>query len=213
MAPPWRFDLVYAFEPDPEAVAVLAGKFAEAIARGRLVIVDAALSDREGEAILFGANEGGGASLHAEKTDIDASRQKKVKLIQARRFFAENLKLDDIILAKLNCEGGEVSILNDLVDGGEIDKLSRVVIDFDIRKVRGKRGQAKALMNKMRAAGFDRFLLAENVMVGVDARARTRNALAAMPEARAACADLAVLPDPPRRPKFTRQVKYFFRYW
>ncbi len=210
--PPWRFDLIYAFEPDPEAVAVLRGKFAEALASERLIIVDAALSDREGEAMLFGANEGGGASLYAEKTDIDASRRKPVKLILARHFFAENLSADDIILAKLNCEGGEVAILNDLVDSGQIGKLARVVIDFDIRKVRGQRGQAKALMRKLHAAGFDRFLLAENVMVGADARARTRNALAAMPEARAACADLSALPSPPRRPKWTRRVKYFFRY-
>jgi FkbM family methyltransferase len=212
LSPLWRFDLVYAFEPDPEAVAVLQSKFVDAIAKGQLIIVAAALSDHAGEATLFGANDGGGASLYAEKTDIDASRRKPVQLIQARRFFAENLRTDDIILAKLNCEGGEVAILNDLIDGGEIGKLARVVIDFDIRKVRGKRGQAKALMRKMRATGFDRFLLAENVMVGVDARARTRNALAAMPEARAACTDLSALPTPPRRPKWTRRFKYFFRY-
>lgn len=212
LSPLWAFDLVYAFEPDPEAVAVLQTKFAEALAQGQLVIVDSALSDREGEAFLFGANEGGGASLYAEKSDIDSSRRKPVKLIQARRFFAENLSANDTILAKLNCEGGEVPILNDLIDGGEIGKLARVVIDFDIRKVRGKRGQARTMMRKMERAGFDRFLLAENVMVGVDAIARTRNALASMPEARAACTDLSALPTPPRRPKLTRRVKYFFRY-
>lgn len=212
LSPLWRFDLVYAFEPDPAAVKVLEGKFADAIATGKLRIVPAALSNRTGEAELFGANEGGGASLYAEKTDIDPAVHAAIKLISTRDFFAEHFKGGDTILAKLNCEGGEVDILNDLAASGEIHKIARLVVDFDIRKVRGRRGEARATMNAMRRAGFDRFLLTENVMVGPDQQARIRNALASMPEAHALCADPAALPNPPRRPKWSRRLKYALRY-
>ena len=212
LSPVWRFDAVYAFEPDPEAVRVIEGKFAAELASGRLILIPAALSNRDGEAELFGGNEGGGASLYAEKTNIDAAKRETVKLIASSAFFRERFGEDDVILAKLNCEGGEVDILTDLSASGEIQKIARLVVDFDIRKVRGKRALARATIEAMRAAGFDRFHLTEDVMIGADARQRTRNAIAHMPEALAYCAEPAALPDPPRRPKWTRRVKTFFRY-
>lgn len=212
LSPVWRFDAVYAFEPDPEAVRIIEQKFAGEIASGKLILVPAALSNRDGQADLFGGNEGGGASLYAEKTNIDAAKHEKVKLISSSRFFRETFTGADLILAKLNCEGGEVDILQDLSASGEIQKIARLVVDFDIRKVRGKRGLARATIEAMRKAGFDRFLLTEDVMIGADARARTRNAIAHMPEALPYCADPAALPKPLRRPKWTRRVKTFFRY-
>lgn len=212
LSPIWRFDIVYAFEPDAEAVAILKRKFADDIAAGKLILIPAALSNRDGEADLFGGNEGGGASLYAEKTNIDAAKHETVKLIASSAFFREHFNGEDLIFAKLNCEGGEVDILQDLAGSGEIQKIARLVVDFDIRKVRGKRGLARATIEAMGAAGFDRFLLTENVMIGDDARARTRNAIAHMPEALALCADPAALPNPPRRPTWTRRVKAFFRY-
>lgn len=212
LSPRWRFDLVYAFEPDPDAVARIEAKFAQAIVDGRLIIVPAALSNRDGEADLFGGNEGGGASLYAEKENIDAAKHVPVRLISSSRYMAETFKDGDVILAKLNCEGGEVDILKDLSASGEIQKIAGLVVDFDIRKVRGRRAEAKQTIAAMRRAGFNRFWLTENVMVGPDAQARTRNALAHMPEARALCADPDALPNPPRRPKLTRRIKFFFRY-
>lgn len=212
LSPVWRFDTVFAFEPDPEAVGILREKFAADLASGKLRIIDAALSNRDGQADLFGGNEGGGASLYAEKTNIDPGQHALVKLIASSAFFREQFNGGDLILAKLNCEGGEVDILGDLSQSGEIQKIARLVVDFDIRKVRGKRGLARATIERMRAAGFDRFLLTEDVMVGPNARERTRNALAHMPEALAVCADVSALPTPPRRPKWTRRVKTFFRY-
>lgn len=212
LSPVWRFDLVYAFEPEPKAIAILKQKFAEPIAEGRLVLVEAALSNRDGEADLFGANEGGGASLIAEKANIDAATRRPVKLLSASGFFAKHWRENDLILAKLNCEGGEVDILKDLAASGEIHRIAHLVVDFDIRKVPGRKREARATMGAMRAAGFVRFLLSESVMVGKDARARTRNALASMPEALQVCAEPAALPHPPRRQKWTRRVKTLFRY-
>src|SRR5690606_36029501 len=81
LSPVWRFDVVYAFEPDPEAVRIIEGKFPADLASGKLVVVPAALSNRDGEADLFGGNEGGGASLYAEKTNIDAAKHETVKLL------------------------------------------------------------------------------------------------------------------------------------
>lgn len=208
----WRFDLVIAFEPDPEAVRIISEKFAAAIAAGKLIVEPVALSDRDGEAVLFGGNEGGGASLYAEKAGVDPARRVAIPLAAAGAYFARRFSKDDIIVAKLNCEGGEIDILNDLVASGEIHKLAAAVIDFDIRKVKGKRALARDTMNRMRAAGFDRFALTESVMIGPDARHRTRNALASMPAAAALCADPAALPNPPRRPKWSRRIKAFFRY-
>ncbi len=208
----WRFDIVYAFEPDPEAVRIIEQKFPAEIASGKLILVPAALSNRDGEADLFGGNEGGGASLYAEKTNIDAAKHETVQLLSSSAYFRSHFKGDDLIIAKLNCEGGEVDILQDLAASGEIQKIARLVVDFDIRKVRGKRGLARATIEKMRHAGFNRFLLTENVMIGADARARTRNAIAHMPEALPLCMEPEALPKPPRRPKWTRRVKTFFRY-
>lgn len=211
LSPFWRFDRIYAFEPDPQCVARLNQTFAADVRGGRLEIVAAALSNHDGDAQLFGSNEGGGASLLAEKKNVDAARHIQVPLRSTAAFFAEHIRPDDTVIMKLNCEGGEIDIIKDLVASGAILRIANLVVDFDIRKVRGREREARVAIRSMRAAGFNDFMLAERVMIGPDARARVRNWLSQVEAARAVCTDPAAL-QPPRRAKLSRRLKAAFRY-
>jgi FkbM family methyltransferase len=208
---PWAFDHVYACEPDPNALAHLRDRFAGDIASGRLTLVPAGLSSTTGKANLYGGNDGGGASLFDGKTNIDATVMRPVDTLRATEFIRQ-IPRDDFVLMKLNCEGAECDILGDLIDSGEIERIGRLVVDFDIRKVRGRRGDARRTMRRLREAGFDRYDLAEDVLVGKTHEERFRNWLSYVPEAAVFCRDPNVLSGFRRRPKLRRRIRFWFRY-
>jgi len=211
LSPLWAFDHVYGCEPDPEALADLRTRYGADIASGRLTLVPAALSSTTGKAHLYGSNDGGGATLFEGKTNIDAAVVRTIDTLRASEF-VHQLPTDALVLMKLNCEGAECDILADLIDSGEIHRIGRLVVDFDIRKVRGRRGDARRTIHRLQQAGFDRYHLAENVLVGKTHQERVRNWLSHIPEAAIYCRQPDVLSSYRRRPKLRRRVRYWFRY-
>jgi hypothetical protein len=56
----------------------------------------------------------------------------------------------------MNCEGSEAVILRDLLDTGDIKRLSRLLVDFDIRKVPGMEHLEEGLRAELAAVdGLD----------------------------------------------------------
>lgn len=212
LGPLWAFDRVCAFEPDPECVSLLHSRFAAETAAGRLEITPAALSSRTGEAKLYGSNSGGGASLFAEKRNVNSELAASIRLVRASDWLRENTTPADFVLMKLNCEGAEVDILRDLVETGEISRIGALMVDFDIRKVRGRRGEARQTIRRMHAAGFHRFHLSEFVMVGDSHGAKIRNWLSFVPESTRFCREPSALAGYRRRPILRRRIRYWLRY-
>jgi FkbM family methyltransferase len=80
-----------------------------------------------------------GASIFVEKpVGKIINRIEICKFIKASDWFRDNLKKEDEVFAKINIEGAEVEVLNDLLDSGEYHKLKKVMLTFDVMKVPGK---------------------------------------------------------------------------
>ena len=156
------FTDIWCFEPMPAQRARL-GALAE---DPRLKIFDFGLSNRTGEAIIYGDNTDMGASPYVSKKKRGNDRATPCELVRASDFFAEHIAPDDSIVMKLNCEGAECDIINDLLDSGEVAKVANVMIDFDVRKIPEKAHEEANLKERMRREGFDRYSLAPQVMVG-----------------------------------------------
>ena len=196
----WAFDHVHSFEPDPQCVREIEARFASQIASGRLTIHGAALGDRDGEVTLAGDNAGGAASV-VPGFIRDQQRALRVPMIDVNAFLDAEIPPAAALYMKLNCEGGEIAILDRLCERANLSNFVSVMADFDVVRVSGGYYQKRRVLKKARARGLP-ILLAENVMVGKD---RLANWFAHYPQlARAACA-------PPVRQTLKRRLRYFLR--
>ena len=122
----------------------------------RLSVQQIALADRNGTATMYGAGLLGG-SLLAEKRQIASKVEKvineEVRLQRATEWFEENVPPSAAVYLKMNCEGGEVAILNDLLDSGMIDRVTSMYVDFDIRKVEGRAGEQEEIERRLKERG------------------------------------------------------------
>lgn len=166
--PCYDFDLIMSFEPSVP-------QFLEAVKRygDKALIFNFGLYHSSGWISLFGDNANMGASIFKEKNDVD-DLSRKVLMYEVSSLF-NTFSNNDCIIMKLNCEGSEIAIMNDLIDNGQIWKLWNVMIDFDIKKVPGKEHLADELINRMDSIGFNRYSLCENVMIGKTHQDRIRH--------------------------------------
>jgi hypothetical protein len=66
----------------------------------------------------------------------------------------EHVGADDRVWMKLNCEGAEVAILNDILDSDEASKLQEVLVDFDTVKIPRMRREVELLDKRLATAPF-----------------------------------------------------------
>lgn len=158
--PEYGFEQIYAFEPMPRQFEVLVERFGS---NARVRMLRIGLGAKTAERPLYGDNANMGASLYPAKRDVDAKVETYCYFVAARVIFDA---LTGPLIVKLNCEGAEVEILDSLIDGDQLGKIANVLIDFDIRKVTGREAEAERILERLAAVGFDRYSLAEEVMVG-----------------------------------------------
>ena len=198
----WAFDHVHSFEPDPACVRVMGGRFASLIADGRLTIHPVALGDRASEVTLTGDNAGGAASVVPGFMRDDA-RRLAVPMIDVNAFLDAEIPPEAKLYIKLNCEGGEVAILDRLCERARIDDIVSIMADFDVVRASGGYYEKRRVLAKARARGLP-ILLAEHVMVG-RGDSRLANWFAHYPAlARGAY-------TPPVRQSLKRRLRYFAR--
>ena len=135
----YKFGKIYCFEPVPECCRQLK-KFKDK----KVVICQYGLWDKNKTGRLY-APKTKGASLFKDKFHQEVKSQ-EVKLVRASDWFAQNLKKNHRVYLKLNCEGAECIILNDLIASGEYKKIKVLMVDFDIRKISSQ----KHLMSQMK---------------------------------------------------------------
>jgi len=167
-----RFDMIYAFEPMPLQYEILVGRFGE---DPNIMLCNYGLAAKTGSRYLYGNNEAMDSSFYSDKVGVDESVATLCLFQRASTWFETYIETEDDVVMKLNCEGAEVEIMNDLLDSGEIVKVGHVMIDFDVRKVPSQQASEKELMMRMAREGFDRFSLCEDVMWGRTHRDRIEN--------------------------------------
>lgn len=161
--PRYAFDRIFAFEPMPEQFVSLRERFEDDPSVTLLMV---GLSDRAGVFPVYGDNSRMEASIYPTKLDVDESIVTNCAFVCASAFFRDVIPNDERVIVKLNCEGSEIAILDDLIDSGEVWKIENLMIDFDIRKVRGREKEEDRILSKFAAIGFDRYFLSHDVMLG-----------------------------------------------
>lgn len=161
--PAWQFSHVHTFEPDPECAQHIETKFAAAVAAGRLSVHRAALCDRDGTLTLWGDNDKGGASVVADALS-NSGTPRDVQAIDVNRFVA-SLGSDVRLYIKMNCEGGEVAILERLCAAPSVKSIASIVADFDVVKSGFGYYAKRRVIRRVRAKGMP-MVLSEHVMVG-----------------------------------------------
>jgi len=144
--PRWGFDRIDSFEPASTRLKTLR-KFRDK----RLVIHDFGLSSQTKTTILYGAGLLGG-SIYSEKRYLDTratTYTEEIKLKSAADWLSQNTKFDDEIYLKLNCEGSEADILENLISTHIISRIKSIYVDFDIRKVPGQEYRQELIEAKL----------------------------------------------------------------
>lgn len=163
----YHFDIIHCFEPMPGEYERLREKFKTWPSSEKIIFHNYGLLDRTTSLELYGTNTDMGASIFPNKNRMQGREKATTcKFVRASEFFAENIKESDVVVMKLNVEGSECIILNDLLDTRECFKIDNVMIDFDIRKVPDKQNDELVLLERFKKEGFTNYSLCENVMKG-----------------------------------------------
>ncbi len=143
--PRWGFDKIYCFEPARPCRRILRG-FRDT----RLLVVPMGLSNRTGQTTLYGTGLLGG-SVYADKRQFDAHVEAEtVDMVRATDWLLADTSEDDEIYLKLNCEGSECDVLEDLLDSGVIDRFHTIYVDFDVRKIPSQAHRQEIVERRLR---------------------------------------------------------------
>ncbi len=164
--PRWGFERIFCFEPAPQCWPAL-----EALADQRVEVLRFGLWDRNAALDLIDPGTIG-ASVFAAKGRTDEVCQVAVR--DAADWFRECISSDDEVIVKMNCEGAECEILDRLIDSREIDKISTLVVHFDVSKVPGLEHREAQVRRRLDAVGTD-YHAATDIFYGRDVHEKTRN--------------------------------------
>ncbi len=122
---------VHAFEPDPAAFEVLTRRFAE---NENVHLHNVAVSNEGGSMQLFYRKEHDqdpvkfsvGSSLHRGKTDINVANYTDVQVIRLAEFLEQ---FEQIRILKLDIEGAECDVLDDLIAREKLDNIDLVLVE------------------------------------------------------------------------------------
>lgn len=143
----YGFDKFYCFEPVVECAAVIKkGK------DKRVTVYEYGLWNRNCSKKIYSPTSKG-ASLFKDKFRSLVNSQ-EIKLVSASKWFKKNLKRNDKVYLKLNCEGAECVILDDLIDSAEYKKIDVLMVDFDVRKIPSQRHLVKEMKAKLKKLGI-----------------------------------------------------------
>ena len=166
--PKYGFDRIYCFEPAGSCWPAL-----EAVSDRRVRVCRFGLWNRTCEHALYDPGSRG-ASLFEDKFKTMPPKE-VIRLVRATEWFRENLARNDEIFLKLNCEGAEADIVEDLLDSGELARVRSVMIDPDVRKIRSLAHRERELRARLAASGLTNYLMEEEVMVGPTHRERIQH--------------------------------------
>lgn len=163
-----NFDKVHAFEPSTVCYGILQKYKSETVAIHKF-----GLSSGSGYVNLYDTGTLC-ASIFPDKVDlIDRNSFEKIELVEAAKWITENTSADDTIYLKLNCEGSECDIIENLLKRGVYDRIAHIMIDFDVRKVPSQTHRQFEILNLLK--GKTNFHICETVMIGHTHQDRINN--------------------------------------
>ena len=100
---------------------------------------------------------------------------------RASDWFREHVPEGARVYLKLNCEGCECDILDDLLDSGEFEKVAFAMVDFDARKISAIKHREAEVRARLEAYPAPRVMFSRIAMVGDTHQARIRHWLSLLP--------------------------------
>ena len=157
-----RGALVHAFEPNPDAFAVLAERFGDT---SNVELHRQAVLDRPGRVRLYlhvdalddPVRASVGSSVLPFKGNVDEERYVEVDAIDLSQFVLE--LPGPVKVVKIDVEGAESPIVNRLIDTGAIERTETVLVELHDRHIPELRRDYEALRERLGREGLtDRVL-------------------------------------------------------
>lgn len=166
----YAFDKIISFEPSKFFLEKL-NKFA--LNDKRIQICNFGLSNKNKEVKLFESGTLRGSIF--KKEDNDETNAEIIKLVDTQEWFNKNIKPEDLVFVKINCEGSEVDILDSLLGGGAINTIYNILITFDIREFEKLQNQEIEIRRRLRENKLTNYCFSDDVMIGNTHEKRIEN--------------------------------------
>ena len=171
------FDRVHCFEPVRGNWAAL-----HAIADKRTRIEKFGLWNKDAKVELFDPGTKGAGMWVKDKRRPDLPITRELcDFKRASDWFREHVPAGATVHLKLNCEGCECDILDDLLDSGEFAKVTYAMVDFDVRKIGALKHREAETRARLEAYPAPRVMFSRAAMVGDTHHARIRHWLSLLP--------------------------------
>jgi FkbM family methyltransferase len=168
MEPEFGFDRIVCFEPAPSCWPRI-----KALADKRVKLEPFGLWNKTCEQAIFQPGSKGAGLWKKDKGTIDDTEV--CKFVRASDWMRANIRNGDTVFLKLNCEGAECDILDDLLDSGEFEKVAFAMIDYDVRKIAALKHRQAEVMARLEHYGFPRVSTSKEVMKGETHADRIKN--------------------------------------
>lgn len=170
--PAFRFDRIVCFEPASACWPKL-----EALAKGaqrRVSIEPFGLWDRNCEQAIHQPGKQG-AGLWKKDKDQRPEETEVCRFVRASEWIGKHIRSGDQAFLKLNCEGAECDILDDLLDSGAFERIAFAMVDFDVRKIADLKHREAETRARLERFGFPRVAYCKDVMKGDTHQDRIKN--------------------------------------
>ncbi len=127
--PELKFDKIFAYEPSSIAFQRLT-----VIKDSRLTLKKIALGAKNGNVDLYSSGSLGAITFR-DKKGVSTSEKERVTVNSATEELRDRLSSCAEVFMKINCEGGELDILENFMTAGLIMKCTHLYVDWDARKV------------------------------------------------------------------------------
>ena len=168
----YKFDKIYCIEPSKICINYL-----KKINDNRLIIHEVGLSNIDTTSDLYKSGELGASIYNSNlSTNLnDNTIPESVNLIKASSWFMKNIKETDTVYVKLNCEGSECVIIDDLIHNNQLKLIFNILITFDIRdfiNLKDKEINTRRLLKKSQLINF---CFSDDIMFGETHSKRIEN--------------------------------------
>ena len=162
----YHFEKIFCFEPSKKCIKSLK-KFNDK----RVKILNYGLSNKNQFLRLYNSGTLGASTIQKNLLDHNNSFE-KVKIVKASQWFKKNIKSQDLLIVKLNCEGSECDILEDLIDCDQFTTIYNVLITFDIREFPEMGFREIKIRKKLKKTKLNNFCFSDDIMKGRNHQSR-----------------------------------------
>jgi len=125
--------------------------------------------ERESLPIFSPGTQGG--SIFVDKVNVDPAHSTTCKFVRASEWFRDHLTDKDEVYMKINCEGCEADIIEDLLDSDEYRKITALCVAFDVRKIPSQVHREDEIKSRLKHRSYKNYVDLDSVYDGSHPRA------------------------------------------